>query len=57
MDEVGCRKCGKGNGWSIFTDGQGNFEAKHPCGHISKFHIVDRPDGEPGQAIDMRFLV
>lgn len=35
MFEIGCEECGEGGEWSLFTDGHGNFRAKHKCGHIS----------------------
>jgi len=53
FSEVGCRKCGKGGEWRIFTDGEGNFRAEHPCGHRSEFQVRQKPDP---QSIDMRLL-
>lgn len=54
FNEVGCRKCGKGGDWKIFTDGQGNFKAIHKCGHVSYFEITNKRDG---LAIDMRQII
>lgn len=57
MDEVGCRKCGKGGySWLIYSDGKGKFKAQHPCGHVSDFAVVGKPDPLTG-AIELRFLV
>lgn len=44
LHEVGCRKCGEAGNWKIFTDGDGHFKAEHPCGHVSDFEIVTKPD-------------
>jgi len=55
--EVGCRECGKGGDWSIFTDGEGHFIAKHGCGHVSEFEIVDKPyKPDTDFTVDMRLL-
>ena len=54
FSEVGCRKCGKGGNWKIFTDGKGNFRAEHKCGYTSDFTIVKNPDLI---TIPMRLLV
>ena len=51
--EVGCRNCGEGGNWRIFTDGKGNFNATHSCGHTSNFKVVTKPDPE---TIDMRMF-
>ncbi len=51
--EVGCRKCGKGGEWRIFTNGEGEFKAIHSCGHISDFQLAKKPDV---QTIDARLV-
>lgn len=53
FNEVGCRNCGEGGDWQIFTNGEGDFKAVHKCGHVSDFKIVDKPDPK---AIPMRLL-
>jgi hypothetical protein len=42
--EIACRSCAKGGEWKLYTDGKGNFRAKHSCGHVSKFELKDKPD-------------
>jgi hypothetical protein len=56
LHEVGCSNCGKGGlSWTFYTDGKGNFQAKHACGHVSNFQVKDKP--EPSQQeYDMRFF-
>lgn len=44
FNEIGCRKCGQGSNWKLFTDGNCNFKAIHRCGHVTNFRIVDKPD-------------
>ena len=51
--EVGCRKCGKGGDWKIFTDGEGKFVGVHSCGHQSNFELSKKPDVEQ---YDARFF-
>jgi hypothetical protein len=52
--EIGCKRCGKGGNWTIFTNGEGRFQARHPCGNVSKFEIQDKPDA---QGISLRFFL
>lgn len=55
FSEVGCRRCGEGGyAWKIYTDGEGNFEAHHRCGHVSTFTVVPKKDP---QAFDMRVVL
>ena len=57
-NEIGCRKCGKGGRWAIFTDEEGHFISKcGECGHVSEFEIVDKPDKpDTHLTVDMRLL-
>lgn len=55
FDEIGCRKCGKGGSWSVFTDGKGNFKALCPYGHVSNFGIIKQPDLKSGVVITQKF--
>jgi len=55
FDEVGCRRCGKGNNWKIYTNGKGEFRAVHKCGHISEFVIIENRDDVI--SIPMKLLV
>lgn len=49
-DEVGCRQCGQGGKWKIFTDGQRVVKAEcSNCGHsveIDKVEIKKEKDGK-----------
>jgi hypothetical protein len=54
FSEIGCRRCGKGGSWKVYTDGKGNFRAVHACGHISSFMIQTEPDPI---TVDMRFII
>lgn len=54
--EIGCRKCGKGGDYKIFTDGKGKFKAEHFCGHISGFEVVIEINKKV-KAIDLRMVV
>lgn len=66
MEEVGCRRCGKGDGWKVYADGKGIFEFRHPCGHSVKLVASPLPDGSlttsvltdrpDPKAYDMRFF-
>lgn len=60
MHEVGCRKCGKGGYWKIFTDGKGHFQAHCKCGHISEFGVIEKGDYvaiEWEKPFDMRLIL
>lgn len=56
--EIGCRKCGKGGNWAIFTDGKKLTRAVcRNCGHEIFFNeSFELTTSTDSKAIDLRLL-
>lgn len=55
--QVGCRKCGEGDGMQLFADGESGFIVRCVCGHIidlARAEKVSKPDEKP---MGMRFFI